>query len=125
MEPQPEHRLAMAFFAKLLPELQKELTQHAELPRTQDEMVALATRYWNTRKHRLSNASLTHPARDAKRFKDKDKRPSLGYPVRGQGASGLNTGRKTTATSAPPTSNLGTQVTYYNCGKKGHRAKDC
>ena len=66
-----EQVLAMNFLVRLRPNLIEAIAEQASLPQTRENMVGLAVRLENARKHRLSSATDQKPQRNNKRARDK------------------------------------------------------
>ena len=124
--PIDEAYLVMNFFTRLRVDLRTALTNYQDLPTTRDSLVALAARLEsNLREGGASKMKRSQPSKPS----DKKERSSKSYSnnrhasSEEQAKSKDNAGFKSTGRSAGGRDK--SNVTCYNCDKKGHYANEC
>jgi hypothetical protein len=141
MLPYSDDQRRMHLLTKLLPELQQAILQHSEVPKTRDGMITLAVRLEDVKKMK-SHRDTADKAKGDTSKPESGSRADLkprgdGSGSRGRGRfSGRGRGRgggaaPSSSKPAKPDSDKSnkskdlSEITCYNCGKKGHLSPNC
>ncbi|KAJ6092783.1 hypothetical protein N7486_008072 [Penicillium sp. IBT 16267x] len=113
-----EENRSLTFFAKLLPELKKEISKHVRpLPITRDQMVETAVHYWNITK----SESRPKRSRSDDQSPSRQKRSKFDRGTQNPGRTDQSTGEKPNH----PRNGRDRQIRCYTCGSPDHIRPDC
>jgi len=141
MLPYTDEQRRMHLLIKLMPELQQAILQHSEVPTTRDGMITLAVRLEDVKKMKTqrdtnekSKGESSKPESGGRAESTPKGDASASRKSRTWGRKGKGRGAGESASSSKPAKPDAeksndkrdlSQVTCYNCGKKGHLSPRC